>query len=111
MKVNIYCYTYNDTKDVEIENIKTLEVPNDLVNAIDSKYHDYVSFLGSLKTLKDRTKNSDEIKKLLYEYKEAEYRLEEFIFNATFLLPINKDTISGYCGVENAETEEIILEY
>ena len=56
----------------------------------------------------DRTKNSDEIKKLLYEYKEAEYRLEEFIFNATFLLPINKDTISGYCGVENAETEEKI---
>ena len=107
-KVNIY---YNNDELTGDDEVKVLEIPDEIIGAINNSYVSYISFLRNLKDSKDRTKNSDEIKKLLYEYKEAEYRLEEFIFNATFLLPINKDTISGYCGVENAETEEIILEY
>lgn len=108
MKVNIY-YGYDEVTGDDRE--KVLEVPNEIITTINSSYTRYQNFLINLENLEDRVKNSEKIKELLTEYKESKWKLEKFIFDTTGLIPCNDDCINGYYGVENAETEETILEY
>lgn len=102
MKINIY-YSY--------DKVKTLEVPDEIIAMTISNYARYQNFLINLEDLEDRVKNSDRIKELLTKYKESKWNLEKFIFDTTGLISCNDDCLNGYYGVENAETEEIILEY
>ncbi len=108
MKVNIY-YSYDEvTGD---DKVKALEVPNEIIAMINSSYTKYQNFLISLENSEDRVKNSNRIKELLTEYKESKWKLEKFIFDTTGLISCNDDCTNGYYGVEDAETEETILEY
>ena len=108
MKVNIY-YSYDEiTGD---NKVKVLEVPDEILAMISSNYARYQNFLINLEDLNDRAKNSNRIKELLTKYKDSKWNLEKFIFDATGLIPCNDDCLNGYYGVENAETEETILEY
>lgn len=107
-KVNIY-YSYDElTGDYEV---KTLEVPDKIIDVINDSYENYMSFLKNLKNLKDRTRNSNKINKLLAEYKKSQWELEKFIFDTIGFVSCNYDDIEGYYLVEDAETEEELLEY
>ena len=108
MKINIY-YSYDEvTGD---DKVKTLEVPDEIIAMISSNYARYQNFLINLEDIEDRVKNSNRIKELLTKYKESKRDLEKFIFDTTGLIPCNDDYLNGYCVVENAETEEALLEY
>ena len=108
MKINIY-YSYDEvTGD---DKVKTLEVPDEIIAMISSNYARYQNFLINLEDIEDRVKNSNRIKELLTKYKESKRNLEKFIFDTTGLIPCNDDCLNGYCVVENAETEEALLEY
>lgn len=109
-KINIY---YNNDELTGEDEIKVLEIPDEIIYAINNNYVNYISFLRNLKDSKDRTKNSNKLKlnKLLIKYKKSKRKLEEFIFNSISFSPINYDDMSGYFLVEDAETEEALLEY
>ena len=109
-KVNIY---YNNDELTGDDEVKVLEIPDEIINAINDSYVSYISFLRNLKDSKDRTKNSNNIKinKLLIKYKKSKRKLEEFIFNSIGFSPFNYDNMSGFFLVEDAETEEALLEY
>lgn len=108
-KVNIF-YNYDEvTGD---EEVKVLNVPDKIVNTINDNYAEYIKFLVSLRTSEKRTKKeSDKIEELLTKYKESQWELEKFIFDAISLSPCNDDDMSGYYLVEDAETEISLLEY
>ena len=108
MKVNIY---YSHDEITGDDKVKVLEVPDEILAMISSNYARYQNFLINLEDLDDRVKNSNRIKELLTKYKDSKWNLEKFIFDATGLIPCNGDCLNGYYGVENAETEETILEY
>lgn len=109
-KVNIY---YNNNEFTGEDEVKVLEVPDEIIDTINDNYVSYISFLRNLKDSKDRTKNSNKLKlnKLLIKYKKSKRKLEEFIFNSISFSPINYNDMSGYFLVEDAETEEALLEY
>lgn len=107
-KVNIY---YNNDELTGDDEVKVLEIPDEIVGAINDSYVSYISFLRNLKDSKDRTKNSNKLNELLIKYKKSKQKLEEFIFNSIGFSPINYNDMSGYFLVEDAETEEALLEY
>lgn len=108
MKINIY-YSYDEvTSD---DKVKTLEVPDEIIAMISSNYARYQNFLINLEDIEDIAKNLNRIKELLTKYKESKLNLEKFIFDTTGLISCNDDCLNGYYVVENAETEETILEY
>lgn len=108
MKVNIY-YNYNEETDSD--SVKTLEIPNEIVTTMNNSRKAYKDFLATL-DLKDRIRNTDKIKKLYEEYEKSRYRLEDYILENTGLLSYSSDPYGlGYYGIEDVETEEIILEY
>ena len=110
MKVNIY-YNY-DEETTNSGSVKTLEVPEEIVTAINDSRKAYKDFLATLGTIKDRTRNALKTRKLYEEYKESKNKLENYILETTGLLSYSSDPCGlGYFGVENAETEEIILIY
>ena len=107
-KVNIY---YNNDELTGDDEVKVLEIPDEIIDTINDSYVNYISFLSKLKDLKDRTKNSNKINELLIKYKKSKRKLEEFIFNSIGFSPINYNDMSGYFLVEDVETEEALLEY
>lgn len=107
-KVNIY---YNNDELTGDDEVKVLEIPDEIIDAINDSYVSCISFLKNLKDSKDRTKNSNKIYELLIKYKKSKRKLEEFIFNSIGFSPINYNDMSGYFLVEDAETEEALLEY
>lgn len=109
-KVNIY---YNNNEFTGEDEVKVLEIPDEIIDAINNSYVSCISFLSNLKNLKDRNKNSNKLKlnELLIKNKKSKRKLEEFISNSIGFSPYNYDNMSGYFLVEDAETEEALLEY